>query len=333
MSFPIIKQIQRELLLAFLALLGTLLISLKPGNSVEANNFSVTPLFQQVSSYETTIGDHGDPSDIYFPVSKSKTDTKLLPIALCLQGTFVDKSNYSEFASIVARYGFVVVVPNNLNDVLVPFGFPEGFFSEQEQVNQVLDYMKKENRNPDSPVFKILDPSKLVLLGHSSGGVVGLNAIQGTCILPYCKSEFTRPKELVGGAFYGSDFNLLGQFEQTPPIENDGIPIAILAGTLDGLAAFDSVKETYNQIQELPKSFISIIGANHYSITNTNNPVGTVPDRNVPTIDRNIGIETLARWSALFLRANILQDKDAFNYIYRVGDSFDSNVSVINQTH
>ena len=68
------------------------------------------PLYSDIRRYTTTIA--GDSTDSYFP-KLPKGDTTKLPIALMLQGAFVDKSNYSNFASQVASYGFVVVVPNH----------------------------------------------------------------------------------------------------------------------------------------------------------------------------------------------------------------------------
>ncbi len=41
--------------------------------------------------------------------------------------------------------------------------------------------------------------------------------------------------------------------------------------------------------------------------------------------------ETLARWSGLFLRASILNDRDAFNYVYFTSDAADPNVTVISE--
>lgn len=88
---------------------------------------------------------------------------------------------------------------------------------------------------------------------------------------------------------------------------------------------------TYDQIQTPPKTLISILGANHYGITNTNNPSGSIPDTSIPTIAQDVSVETIARWSGLFLRASVLNDKAAFDYIYSTGDALDTNVSVISQ--
>ena len=296
---------------------------------VLASDFA--PLYSNINSYETTIFSSGDLADIYFPDMDSNTDPNLLPIALLLQGSYVDKTHYSQSANTVASYGFVVVVPNNINDVFVPIGFPEGFFSEQEQIVETLDYLKDENLDSNSPLFNLVDTNNLALLGHSYGGIVGLNAIEGTCNPPYCTIGFERPEELKAGVFYGSDYNQLGIFPETPPIENGDVPIALLSGTLDGLASPDGVAATYAQIQQPPKALIEVLGANHYGMTNTNNPLGTVPDFNVPTLEQEIAIETIARWISVFLRANVLNDEDAIDYLYNTGDFLDSNVIVTNR--
>ncbi|MDJ1184232.1 PEP-CTERM sorting domain-containing protein [Roseofilum casamattae] len=293
--------------------------------------FGFAPLYSTVNNYETTILNSGDLADIYFPDLSNETNPDSLPMALLLQGSYVDKANYSQYASTVASYGFVVVVPNNVNDVLTPFGFPEGFFSEQEQIIETLDYLEDENLNTSSSLFDIVDTDNLALLGHSYGGIVGLNAIEGTCSFPYCTSDFERPDALKAGVFYGSDYNQLGIFPETPPINNGDVPIALLSGTLDGLASPDRIATTYEQIQQPPKTLVNVLGANHYGITNTNNPFATVPDFNFPTLEQEIAIETIARWSSVFLRANLLDDEDAIAYLYNTGDLLDTNVTVTNQ--
>ena len=65
-------------------------------------------------------------------------------------------------------------------------------------------------------------------------------------------------------------------------------------------------------------------------VPNANNPLGSGADRNTPTIAQDVAVETVARWSGLFLRASVLYDLDAFNYVYSFGDALDPNVSVIN---
>ena len=261
--------------------------------------------------------------------SNLKNSNYSFPIALLLQGANVDKSNYSSFASEVASYGFVVVVPNHLQS-LPQFGF-SGLLPDTSEVNAVLTQMVIENSNAQSPLAGVVNTKKIALLGHSQGGAVGLSAIGGTCIFLLCQGSYSRPNELVAGAFFGA--NLRDQITQNfIPINNSGIPTALLQGSLDGRALPVNAQKTYDQIQYPPKELITILGANHYGITNTNNPLGAIPDSSTSTIAQDVAVETVARWSGLFLRASVLNDRDAFDYVYSTGNALDTNVSVINQT-
>jgi hypothetical protein len=299
------------------------------GKVVAAATFNDAPLFNDVVSYNTTISANNDIADIYYPSpSNLKTGNYSFPVALLLQGANVDKSDYSEYASIVARYGFVVVVPNHPRS-LPQFGFT-GLLPETSQINAVLGQIQVENSNPASPIADVINTQKLGLLGHSAGGAVGLSAIANLCLSPIqCEGSFNRPNELVAGAFFGA--GLRNQNQEYIPINNSGIPVALLQGTQDSRALPINAEKTYEQIQTPPKALISILGANHYGITNINNPLGPIPDPNMPTLPQDVAVETVARWSGLFLRASILDDKAAFDYVYSTGDALDPNVSVISQ--
>ncbi len=314
------------------ALAGASLIVLSKTKTATATTFNPSPLFTDVTSYTTNIPAINGVADIYFPSpSNLKTGNYSFPIALLLQGANVDKSDYSNYANTVAGYGFVVVVPNN-ERTLPPA--TSGLFAETSQINVVLTQMRTENSLSNSPIAGIVNTEKLGLLGHSFGGSVGLSTIADVCLPRFCSSPTSLPTEVVAGAFYATGL------ARTPnvlpveyiPINNFGIPAALLKGTLDGVVPPFVTDDTYENIQNPPKTLITLTGANHYGITNTNNPSGPFPDRNTPTIPQDVAIETLARWSGLFLRASILDDKDAFNYVYFTGDAGDANVTVISQT-
>ncbi|MBF2027552.1 MAG: PEP-CTERM sorting domain-containing protein [Oscillatoriales cyanobacterium C42_A2020_001] len=311
------------------ALAGFTLLTLCCGFPTSAATFTPEPLFETSSSYTTAIPrtDGGsDPASIYYPVvSGSATVPENLPIALLLQGALVNQTNYSNFAGIVAQYGFAVVVPNHFRTLVDPVVGPfPGLFPEQQQVLDVLAFLKTENTNATAPIAGQLNTSQLGLLGHSFGGAVGLAAVQNTCVPILCTGSYTRPPELKAGAFYGASF-FDPRFQNTiPAINNQEVPVALIAGSKDGVTDLADVEATYNQIQELPKTLITVIGANHYGITNTDNPVRD-PIR--PTLEQSVATEAIARWSALFLRANILGDEQAFNYIFNTGDALDPNVT------
>jgi len=300
------------------------------GSKTSATMIDYSPQFKEAARYSTTISANNDVADIYYPKPSDLNSGKYsFPIALLLQGALVDKSFYSDYASLVARYGFVVVVPNHFRPLPVNPSAPPSLLSETSQIAAVLEQMAIENTKPTSPIVSVVDTQRLGLLGHSFGGAVGLSAIANQCLreLFLCREPFTRPKELLAGAFFGANLRnpIIDEFV---PISNDNIAVALIQGDLDGVALPERAKRTFDNIQTPPKAAITLQGANHFAINNVNNPPGAQPDGNNPTLDQAVGIETIARWSALFLRANMLKDRVASDYIYSQGDALDPNVSL-----
>ena len=302
--------------------LSTTLLLSSISIAVEAATFRMEPLFSNVQQYSTDID--GDPTDIYYPiVSDPSTST---PVALLFQGAFVDQADYSIYASTVASYGFTVVVPNNLRTVALPGENSfTGLIAEQGQVRSVLDFMTLENANPGSPVAGLLDTNSLGLLGHSLGGAVGIASVQDNCFIVLCADSYSFPEEVKAGIFYATGFDFIEVgLPGVPPINNQA-PIGLISGTRDSVIPLGSSVETYNNILNPPKLFVEIDGANHYGITNEDNPLRE-PVR--PTLEQEIATETIARWSAAFLSAYVLNDPEALAYISFFGDQQDPNVTV-----
>ncbi len=295
------------------------------------------PRFEETENYETTIprydGDPADPADIYYPLANDN-QTRTFPLALLLQGGRIDKKYYSTFARTVARYGFIVVVPNHMNVFSVPGVEAEDLFAEAQQMYDTLEFMAAENTNPESPIAGIIDTQTLVMLGHSYGSAVTIGAIQNVCEYPLCEGgEFTRPEELKAVALCG--INTRPHGDPTSPrirdTHNRGMPIAFINGKLDSNASYVESIRSFNKIEDPPKLLIFIDGANHYAMSNENNPPGPGPDNAEPTLDQQVSIETSARWSALFLRAHALNDEAAHEYVHETGLYLDQNVEVYSE--
>ena len=284
-----------------------------------AVTFTGEPIFSDVSLYSTIIDN--DPTDIYFPVVSDTSGS--IPVALMFQGGLVDKADYSDYASIVASYGFAVVVPNHERTLIGPTGPVTGLFPEQGQVQEVLDFMALQNRQPTSPLNNLLDTDALGLLGHSFGGAVGITSVQEICFFPLCTDgSYDVPNALKAGLFYGTNFDL-GSGIGTPPINNE-VPTGYILGSLDGVADPATTVEAFEKTLNPPKVLVEVQGANHYGITNED----SFRDPSRPTLDQTIATNTIGRWSGLFLRSHVLDDQAAFNYVYAVGDSLDSRVAV-----
>jgi fermentation-respiration switch protein FrsA (DUF1100 family) len=274
--------------------------------------------------FEALIPGHDDPADVYYPTPADLAPGAYsFPVALLLQGANVDKAAYAGFASLVARYGFIVVVPNHSSSTMLG----TGLYVEASQLGQTLDFVRAQNDDPGSPLLGVVDAGSLVLLGHSYGGVAGVNAIRGACQPPSCSLGWTRPEELRGGAFYGTNLRtpLIGTI---PNIDNGGRPLALVQGTRDSKAPPGDAQATYDKIQDPPKAIVMVEGANHYGLCDVNDPPGAGPDGTPPTLDQDLAVETAARWSAIFLRARVLGDPSAIDYLESLGDPVDPNATV-----
>lgn len=262
---------------------------------------------ESIQSESLVLQSRGDQADVYFPAVSAEDDA--FQIVAVLQGALVDKSFYSDFASQLARFGFVVVVPNHLQ-ILGPPGSPPALFTDQIVVNDVLAQMILEDTNPNSSVFGIVDTSRLGLAGHSFGGSAGLFAIEGNCKLPFCEGFFQRPKALRAGAFYGTN-----TFDETKgtfiDVNTGAIPVALVQGSRDGISTSEEVQDTFELLDGLRK-FKPIEGANHYGITNEDNPQAIPPsfippimDEIVPTVSQTESIAQIALATGKFLSTHL----------------------------
>jgi len=285
-----------------------------PPNPVVATSDSTAT----VGEYQTTLA--GDPATVYHPADAAD---RRHPVALLLQGANVSRANYARYARATASYGFIVVVPDHSRLV---FGVPM-LFAEEKQVTDAAAWMTVEDTRAGSPVAGHVDTANLVLLGHSAGGAAGLYAVEGTCMPPFCLvPPYTRPAQLRAAALFGTNSAVPG-VPGADPIETAGVPVALLQGSLDTRATPTAAQATYDALTGGPKTLITVLGANHYGITDTANPVGAQPDPSVPTLDRQQSIATIARWSAMWLRAQ-LGDVAARFYVRFVGPHVDANVLV-----
>jgi hypothetical protein len=90
-------------------------------------------------------------------------------------------------------------------------------------------------------------------------------------------------------------------------------------------------QEAYTKIQDPPKAYVGVIGANHYGACDANNPAGADADPSAPAIDQAMAVETISRWSAMFMRAHVLGDAAAAAYVHETGGPADPNVNVVSE--
>ena len=280
---------------------------------------SHTDLFDKIDSKTINLlprGDElaGDEADVYYPVPEFPAADDAFPIVAVLQGAFVDKQFYSEFGTQLARFGFVVVIPNHLV-VFGPPNTPPAPFPDEFVIIDVLETMKVENEkaldtggNPN-PLFGIIDTTRMGLSGHSAGGAASLFALSEKCVPPFCipippPPFFTLPEAVRAGAFYGT--NSFGPDGNLIEVDTDDFPVALVQGTFDGIATPEEAKATFNILDGV-RALIPIYGANHYGITNFKNAPrpNNDPNESDPDIGQTVLIKQIANATGQFLRTHV----------------------------
>ncbi|WP_244931469.1 hypothetical protein [Nocardioides sp. W7] len=267
-----------------------------------------------VSSYQSKIKNDG--TGVHYPTNAVGE----LPVALLLQGGKVHRQYYSQYAAAVASYGFIVVTPNHKR---LNF-FDHDYYTSTSQVAETLSWMAAENASAASPLHDRIDTDTMVLLGHSFGGATGLSIAEDKCSIPFCTTlSFDLPSAVKAGSFYGTNNAILGIY---PTIDNQ-IPVQLVQGQSDGMAEPAQAETSYTKIANGHKQIVRVTGANHYGITDVQNPSGAEAEVNSQSLSQATSIAVTARWAALWLRAQ-LGDTAAATYVYSTGDASDAAVTV-----
>ncbi len=283
------------------------------------------PRFPTVGHYATVIAARSDPADVYYPAPPDLEEHRgelRFPVVALMQGAKVDKSNYESVSRGIAAYGFVVIVANHKS------ALSSDLFPDEQLAVDVLAHAKAEALRDGAPIHEIADGTRFGLMGHSFGGVAGVEAILGSCSLPFCLGTFPRPPELRAGVFYGTNLNGLLSTGSTPDLDTSGIALALVQGSLDGKALPADASATYAKLKSPPRAVFKIEGANHYGVCGTNNPPGADADANVPTLAQAKGIAAIATWGGLFLRAFLERDAASLAYLKAHDRSADGVVTV-----
>ena len=271
--------------------------------------------YSSVGTFGTTV--NGDQADVYHPVTSSAHQP--WPVVLLLQGANVGRANYAGFARKVASYGFVVVVPDHTR---VIFGVP-GLYADGAEATWTVAWAAAENARTGSPVKGRLDTGTLLLTGHSFGGAAGLGLSTGLSTPPFTDLPIPAPPQLKAAAFYGTN-NAVPGSPVIPPVAST-IPVALIQGAADGVGTPANGLGTYAVLQGVPKLYVSVAGANHYGITDAQNPAGARPDLSPQTLPQAAGGENIARGAGLGLRAQ-LGDPVGAAWVYGIGDAIDAGV-------
>lgn len=249
------------------------------------------------SKISVMLSESNDNTDVYLP---DVLDEQFYLILL-LQGADLPKENYKRVSTQICSCGFVVAVFDH---------FKEGFYGrhlycEQNATKDIFYKLLKLSQENNSSLHGRVKKDRFILLGHSYGAGCGLFMIGNECKWPFCSDEYKRPFELLGGIFYG--ISLKSPFGETYyKIQNDNIPVLIIAGDNDGAIKYEYAEKTFDSILTPPKIFIRLKGANHYAINDSNPPPQADADKNVQFLDQGIGISIISKLTVLFIYEYIL---------------------------
>lgn len=243
-----------------------------------------------------------------------------LPVALFLPGANVGREYYSTFASTLANYGFVVVVPQRYPVPFIDYSLPSEF-----ELDDVVAWARAQ-ANSSSALGAIIDPTTLVVTGHSYGGATALYAAADRCQPPFCFGlSYRHPAELKAIVGHGTNTTIGPAVDA---VGVNGVPVMFVNGTLDGVSEPGEAHESFAKLTGAPGAvFVNLVGANHFGLADVDNPPGAAPDLHTGTVDRDESIATAARWTAMWFLTQ-LGDPAARDYVYVTGPQQDSAVTV-----
>jgi len=280
------------------------------------------PQFAVVATGKIAISQNHTVADVYYPNPPDlASGNYTFPVGVFLQGVHVTADNYSKYARIVASYGFVMVVPDHYWGV----GPYKVVYPVSSDVDAVMNQMQIENESPQSPLYKILDPTKAVLMGHSLGGCIAVSECAHVC----GGTPEPPPYTVLAGAVYGAGRRSM---LEDADLTGCGVPVMLIQGNLDTYHLWTRSVGTFRAYPGLPKSLVMVPGANHYGIINVNNQGGVIPDPRQQTLNQDQSIETIACWHGLFMRATVYQDPVAISFVYGNGGLLDPYVNVYQET-
>ncbi|MEV6773869.1 alpha/beta fold hydrolase [Nocardia sp. NPDC051030] len=262
---------------------------------------------------QTRVGSDG--ATVWYPAHAERR----LPVALMLPGANVRREYYSRFASAVADYGFVVVIPER-------YAMPGYSLPSEQSVTEVLTWARERAADPSSTVGTHVDPDTLVVAGHSYGGATALYAAADRCQVPFCFGlSYQHPPQLKAIVGHGTN-TTIGPLVDAVAVQD--IPVLYINGTEDGVSEPAEAHQSFAELTGTSSSeFVNLVGANHFGLTDQDNPPGAAPDAHPGTAPREQTIAAAARWTAMWFLAQ-LGDQTARSYVYDIGLHTDSAVRV-----
>lgn len=168
---------------------------------------------------------------VYYP-SELSGNEKTYPVVIFVNGTGVLASKYKTLFQHLASWGFIVA------------GNEDGGSWDGRSSDQTLDYILRQNEDPDSLFYQKIDVDRIGISGHSQGGAGVFNAITERSRSPLYKTAVAlSPTHEAGAAALGWHYDL----------EQVNIPLFLMAGTqgefeTELVIPLESMEEMYEKL-------------------------------------------------------------------------------------
>jgi len=174
------------------------------------DNYPIEKKFAAQGEWRTTVTTIPG-YDIYHPVDLGRGEFKH-PMITWGNGTGATPDDYSGFLAHMASHGFVVIASHST-----------AVASGKEMLGGI-EYLIKENRNPSSQFFNVIDVDAAGATGHSQGARGTLNSAKSPLIKAICPME-PGPIEPAGIVFGGPMFLIGGAADRIVVVDELVVPI------------------------------------------------------------------------------------------------------------
>lgn len=184
--------------------------------------------------------------------SVGNSPTGRFPLVVFSQGYDIAAEAYSALLTAWARAGYVVADPTYpLTDPSAPSGVNEAdILNHPADLRFVISSLLAAGRNPHSPLYGLLDPHEVGIIGHSDGGDVSLAVAANSC----CRDPSIKAAVILSGAelsAFGGRYYASGS-----------VPLLVVQGSADIVNIPGCSAQLYDEAPA-PKYYLDIPGAEH----------------------------------------------------------------------